>query len=83
MDAVSPRYFETLGTPVMLGREFREEDNPTAAIEPPTRFIPGQDPPEPPGPKVIVVNQAFARRFLWRTQSHWPARRHGRDLSRR
>jgi predicted permease len=44
-NSVSRGYFETMGTPVVLGREFTERDTAGA-------------------PRVAVVNQAFARRYL-------------------
>jgi predicted permease len=63
-NAVGPRYFETLGTPVMLGREFTQQDNPATAIEVPERLIPGQELPDPPGRHVAIVNETFARHFF-------------------
>jgi putative ABC transport system permease protein len=45
VNIVAPRYFETLGTPVLRGREFTPDDNDSAA-------------------RVVVVNEAFARRHL-------------------
>jgi putative ABC transport system permease protein len=44
-NSVSRRYFETMGTPVALGREFTERDTADA-------------------PRVAIVNQAFARRYM-------------------
>jgi putative ABC transport system permease protein len=44
-NSVSRRYFETIGTPVLLGREFTARD--TAG-----------------SPRVAIVNQAFARRYM-------------------
>jgi predicted permease len=44
-NSVSRGYFETMGTPVLLGREFTTRDTADA-------------------PRVAVVNQAFARRYL-------------------
>jgi predicted permease len=44
-NVISRRYFETLGTTVLLGREFTSRDMAGA-------------------PRVAVVNQAFARRYL-------------------
>ncbi|HEX8176927.1 MAG TPA: ABC transporter permease [Pyrinomonadaceae bacterium] len=41
---VTPNYFETLQTPLLMGRDFTDRDNADA-------------------PRVIIVNQEFARRF--------------------
>jgi predicted permease len=41
---VTPKYFETLGMPLVRGRDFNEHDDADA-------------------PRVVVVNQAFARKF--------------------
>jgi macrolide transport system ATP-binding/permease protein len=41
---VTPRYFETVRTPLVLGRDFTEHDDAGA-------------------PRVVIVNQEFARRF--------------------
>jgi predicted permease len=45
VNGVSPRYFETMATPVLAGREFTSRDGGTA-------------------PKVAIVNQTFAERYL-------------------
>jgi predicted permease len=50
MGAISPGFFRTLGTPVILGREFEERD-----LEPPG---------DEGGANVAVVNEAFARRYF-------------------
>jgi putative ABC transport system permease protein len=42
---ISPRYFRTLGVPIVYGRDFDDRDNQTA-------------------PSVVIVNQAFVKRFL-------------------
>lgn len=42
---VGPQYFRTMGTPVLVGREFNERD------------LPGS-------PKVVIVNEAFARYYF-------------------
>ena len=47
---VSPRYFETAGTPLVQGRDFAERDDDAA-------------------PRVVIVNQEFARRFYGGEQS--------------
>lgn len=61
LDNVGRRYFHTIGTPLLLGREFVEQDNPATTIEP---FTPGQPPPDAPGQHVAIVNETFARHFF-------------------
>jgi hypothetical protein len=65
MNSVGPRYFETVGIPLLLGREFRDEDNPTVTYDPPDRLLPrpGEE-KEPPGPRVAIVTESFAKRYL-------------------
>ena len=65
MNAVTPRYFESVGIPIVLGRDFRELDSltvlPDRPDRPPARGVELPDPPGPP--RVAVVNEAFSRHF--------------------
>jgi len=66
MNAVSSRYFETFGIPILLGRDFRDDDNPAVTPDPPDRPKRGEEPPDPPGspPRVAIINQAMAKKFF-------------------
>ena len=70
---VSPRYFETLGVPILEGRDFAQHDNRTAplvAIVDQTaakRFWPGQD---PVGKKLHIANGVFAVIGVVRNTKH-------------
>ncbi|MGE5358077.1 MAG: ABC transporter permease [Bacteroidales bacterium] len=65
LNAVGPRYFETVGIPFLLGRDFRDEDNPSVLLEPAEHMRrPGEQEPEAPGPRVVIVTESFAKRFV-------------------
>ena len=64
LNAVGPRYFETLGTSITLGRDFTGFDNPAMAIELPDHPTPQMKLRDPPGHHVAIVNEIFARRFF-------------------
>ncbi len=64
LDAIGPRYFEALGTPLLLGRDFTRQDDPANAIEQPDHIVPGLQLPDPPGRHVAIVNETFARKFF-------------------
>ncbi len=66
MNAVTPRYFEAAGIPIVLGRDFHDSDNlavlPNRPSPPPP---PRTELPDPPGPpRVAIVNEAFVRRYF-------------------
>jgi predicted permease len=63
-NSVGARYFETVGTPVVLGRDFMEQDNPAITLELPEHLTPGTNLPDAPGKHVAIVNEAFARHFF-------------------
>jgi predicted permease len=56
MNAVGPRFFETMGIPVLAGREFRDEDSPATSEAVP--------PESDPAPRFAIVNESFAKRFF-------------------
>ncbi len=63
MNAVGPRFFETMGIPVIAGREFRDEDSPVTLEGAAPPGGPGVPKPDP-APRFAIVNESFARQFL-------------------
>jgi predicted permease len=63
MNTVGPRFFETMGIPVLLGREFLPGDSP-ALVPDPRQSLSREPEPELPGPLRAVVNESFARKYL-------------------
>jgi predicted permease len=65
MNAVGPRYFETLGIPLVLGRDFRLADDPP--VLPDDSGPPWMDPAgerEPAGPRVAIITESVAKQFF-------------------
>jgi predicted permease len=61
MNSVSPHFFETLGIPLIAGRDFTDQDNPSFTPDP-------RQAPDPKlkreGPRVAIVNESFAKKFF-------------------
>jgi predicted permease len=55
MNSVGPGYFATLGVPILAGRDFTERD---------TQEQQHGDKPDDTVPRVVIVNEKFAKRFF-------------------
>ena len=66
MNAVGPRFFEAMGIPIVLGRDFRPEDNPSYSPDPPAVWRPGMppSPEERKGPRYAIINEGMAKKFF-------------------
>jgi len=61
-NSVSPGYFETLGIPLIAGRDFRDQDNPAVSADEP-RGLP-QDEKLGPPKLVAIINEAAANKYF-------------------
>jgi predicted permease len=55
MNWIGPGYFATLGVPILAGRDFTERD---------TQTVQHGDKPDDTEPRVIIVNEKFAKQFF-------------------
>jgi predicted permease len=62
-NSVGPRFFESFGIPMLAGRDFRDEDSPVTTPEPKAKPDP-KDPAKIVGPRVMIVNESFVKRFF-------------------
>jgi predicted permease len=60
-NAVSPRFFETLGIPIIAGRDFRDQDSPAVTPDPKPKPDPAD---KSKGPRVVIINETMAKRFF-------------------
>jgi predicted permease len=58
MNSISPGYFSTLAVPILAGRDFTEQDTQTQKHG---------DKPDNMVPRVVIVNEKFAKRFFGST----------------
>ena len=62
-NAVSPRFFETLGIPIIAGRDFTDRDSPAVTPDPKPKPDPAD---KAKGPRVVIINETMAKRFFSR-----------------
>ena len=55
MNSISPGYFATLNVPIVAGRDFTSKD---------TEEVQHGEKPDDKSPRVVIVNEKFARRFF-------------------
>lgn len=55
MNSISPGYFDSLSVPILAGRDFTMKD---------TGTVPHGDKPDDTEPRVVMVNEKFAKRFF-------------------
>ena len=60
-NAVSPRFFETLGIPIIAGRDFTSQDSPAVTPDPKPKPDPAD---KTKGPRVVIINETMAKRFF-------------------
>jgi len=58
MNAVSPGFFATLGTRIVMGRDFNEHD--ALNVAPPNQPLPVSE----AGQRAVIVNEAFVKRYF-------------------
>ncbi len=54
---VSPRFFDTLGIPIILGRDFTVQDSPATSPDTPDKKM-------GPPPPVAIINEAMAKKYF-------------------
>jgi predicted permease len=55
MNSIGPGYFSTLNVPILAGRDFTDQD---------TQILQHGDKPDNTVPRVVIVNEKFAKRFF-------------------
>jgi len=60
MNSIGPGYFATLGVPILAGRDFTAKD---------TETVQHGEKPKDTAPRVVLVNEKFAKRYLGSTRN--------------